>query len=79
MIKVDKQLHFLVSAFIVFAIYAFIPNLLVAGIIALMVGLLKEVYDEYTYGGWDWYDMLADVIGILVSSAVISLGWLVCR
>ena len=39
--------------------------------IALLVGLVKELYDEYTYGGFSGADMIANGIGGIVGSGII--------
>lgn len=62
-IAADKLLHFIVGMLIAgivgitpcFANYALI--------VAVVAGLAKEVYDEFSYGGWDSFDLLYTAIG----------------
>lgn len=61
----DKLLHILVNVLIVSILSLFIGTLS-AVIIAAMVSVFKESYDQITYDGWDNKDLLADVIGILI-------------
>lgn len=64
----DKLLHF-VCSFLITIVF----GLLFGGAIGLAAGLcaalLKETYDEYREDGtgWDWKDVLADVIGIITA------------
>lgn len=61
----DKLLHILVNVLIVSVLSLFIGTL-AAVIIAAMVSVFKESYDQITYNGWDNEDLLADLIGILI-------------
>lgn len=71
----DKLLHFSIS-FLLFStvyLYCFLLQfrvfwcLLIAFVITLLVGVTKEIMDEKC----DWKDLLADVIGIIVSMGII--------
>ena len=64
-IGVDKKLHFLGGA----CIYFTVESLLVVAII----GLLKEVWDEYDYGGFDYVDLLATVLGGIVGWGIMLI------
>ena len=57
-IGVDKILHFSIAMNI-----AFFSNVW----IAILMALLKELYDEVDYKGFDWKDLLASVLGALVT------------
>lgn len=63
----DKLLHFTCSAIITFICLLFTPKL-IAGSIALGVGIGKEIYNCYKKNptGWSWGDLLADGLGIIV-------------
>lgn len=61
----DKLLHILVNVLIVSVLSLFIGTL-AAVMIAAMVSVFKESYDQITYNGWDNKDLLADLIGILI-------------
>jgi len=63
--KKDKAEHFIVSMAIFFVmahLWAIIPAML----IALLAGVIKEIYDRSQQGNyWDWHDLLAGFLGIL--------------
>ena len=55
--NIDKILHLAVSYMIasLFGIW-----------IAAIAGIAKEVYDQVSYKGWSWGDLIADGIGISI-------------
>lgn len=55
--NIDKILHLAVSYMIasLFGIW-----------IAAIAGIAKEVYDQVSYRGWSWGDLIADGIGISI-------------
>ena len=59
----DKKLHFGFSAAIGAVAQGYTENVYYSGAICMGVGVAKEAYDEYSYGGWSWGDLLADGIG----------------
>jgi hypothetical protein len=65
MIANDKKLHFVVSASIVLAIWQIVSGWSV--LIAVLVGISKEVYDKKTTG-FDTKDLLFDVYGIVAAT-----------
>jgi hypothetical protein len=60
----DKIAHFSVS-FVIVACLNVLVGMWLALIITLAVGVCKELYDQYSYGGFSCLDLLADVSGIL--------------
>ena len=50
-------------------------NPMLSCFIALAIGLLKELYDCHKPNptGWDWHDLLADTIGIIVGMILIKM------
>lgn len=70
----DKYLHVTISALLIIIFCLFLP-LWVAILITLIIGVGKE----YIYDLWinknkaDWYDILADVVGILFGSLIVLL------
>ena len=61
---IDKVTHFSVS----FVIVAVLNTLLPIGwgvLITFIIGLAKELKDQYVYKGFSWLDLLADCLGIL--------------
>ena len=63
-IGTDRLLHFLVCAVIVFTFAQFAP-IWVGILVALVLGVAKEVYDAEFSNGADLMDLLADVLGII--------------
>jgi hypothetical protein len=87
-LDVDKQMHLagsaVVSAFTLMAVDVIKPEWpsykkwIVAGSLAMIPGILKEVKDEIDYGGWDNKDLLADAAGAFGGSALmisITIKW----
>ena len=69
----DKQLHIFVSiliyTFIVYILNIFIKNeiqiLCYAVLFTLLIGIIKELYDESKENNkFDFYDIVADIVGI---------------
>ena len=63
-IGVDRLLHFLVCAVVVFTLAQFAP-VWVGILVAFVLGIAKEVYDAEFGNGADVVDLLADVAGII--------------
>lgn len=62
----DKWEHYAVALTITCLLRVLLPWW-VAGLIVLAVSIVKEIYDKVSGKGTpDWYDLLADVIGISV-------------
>jgi len=68
----DKAIHSLVC-FIIVIVFNLIVGLFWASIIALVIGVIKELLDIKTTG-FDKKDLLADVIGIIVAVICIIMG-----
>ena len=60
----DKIAHFSVSFVIVAVLFTFLP-MCWSVLIAFMIGLAKELKDQYIYKGFSLLDLLADFLGIL--------------
>ena len=71
----DKMLHFiagmLITATIAVIVSRFAP---IAMSVAVIAGFAKELRDEIAYGGFDWKDLLATVLGGVVMQALIFLS-----
>lgn len=77
-VSVDGLLHILVCALIVLVFGAFLP-LWAAFIVAVVVGIVKEVYDLLSRKGTpEWRDLLCDLIGIVLGLLIATL-WLIFR
>lgn len=70
----DKMLHFIaglmITAFVAVVVPRFAP---IAMTVAVVAGFAKELRDEIAYGGFDWYDLLATVLGGVVMQVLIFL------
>jgi len=66
MTEPDKILHIQYSAGILLTSYIILP-MMYAIIFTFLIGLLKECWDHYYGSGFCFYDMLANMIGILSS------------
>ena len=78
----DKVLHFETCCLITMVVALFNMNLLglgiaasavSAGMISIIAGILKEVYDNNTYGLFDNKDIIADVLGAFAGLLIIIL------
>lgn len=62
----DKLLHFLVCSISLIILVKWIVPFPLGIILVIMVALSKEFYDKFKYGHFCWWDILADIIGLLV-------------
>lgn len=71
-VKTDKVLHFLCSA-LTMAVCSTFLNPTLSCFITIAIGLLKELYDCHKPNptGWDWHDLLADLLGMVVVLVVV--------
>ena len=60
----DKQRHFFVCFILMLG---FLPhtNVIFSVMITLVIGFLKEIWDVYFGTGFCWFDMSANVLGVL--------------
>lgn len=72
LIPKDKLLHF--CAGLLIAQLAYLWTWLI--VFPFVIGLLKEIYDEYKYGGFDWRDWLATVAGAVPVVVVILISFI---
>ena len=75
-IGIDKVYHFAVSYALVLTAHLVMP-LAFAALLALVIGVLKEVYDHVDYGRFDMQDIIADAAGVTVGALIIYLADLV--
>ena len=62
----DKLKHIVVSSIIAKALLFFLPWWW-AGVITLVIGVGKELYDKVSKKGHaEWKDLVADLVGILI-------------
>ncbi|MCF0120547.1 MAG: hypothetical protein HUK08_09325 [Bacteroidaceae bacterium] len=67
----DKVLHFSISAAVMFALTAWLCPVLIAALVTLLFGTIKEWHDMQYTERFDMGDWLADIAGIAV-------GFLLC-
>jgi len=68
----DKICHFLIGATI--AIIVTLLSEPLYGVIAgVVVGLIKELYDHYTYDLFDFFDLFATVAGAVIGVMALHL------
>lgn len=65
----DKIAHFSLSAFLCLAVSRFLP-IWAAIAITIIVGAWKEICDSKTGGKFDWKDIVADMLGIVVATVI---------
>ena len=73
MIPKDKIYHFVIGA--IFGIFTIWLPVVVVLIAATFVFFNKEIYDKYKPQptGFDWWDILADYVGLTVTTIIILL------
>lgn len=68
----DKMLHFIAGLMIVAVTAIVFPCAANYAVVsAVIAGVAKEAIDEFDYGGWDWWDIVATVIGGFVMQIII--------
>ena len=75
--KNDKILHLIagivasVSTVLMYYSITNDINILVGLVTGILIGIGKELYDEYDYGGFDQYDMFATWFGAIIGTGVV--------
>lgn len=69
-VEQDKLLHAGVSTVIGGVAYTYTESWLLSMSGCMTVGVVKEVYDEIDYGGFDHKDLIADGVGCLFGTFV---------
>jgi len=71
--QVDKVKHTIVSFFLTMLFYFITVDLFVSSMIALAIGILKEVIDDSCPSNkFDTNDIIANVTGIIIAMTVIT-------
>lgn len=65
----DRQKHLLVGMLLGF----------LSIILAIAGGLYKEIKDQKDYGGFDWYDLLATIIGGVFGQFLSLILWIILK
>ena len=72
-IPADKKMHF-VAGFIIAAFFALALGMRVAVVPAIAAAFIKEFFDQWTTGKWEWWDFGATCLGGLLVQVFILLG-----
>lgn len=76
MIETDKMLHGSIN-FLIVLFGTFIIGLVGALVTAIVVSIAKELYDKYIQKTkFDWADIKADVIGMVLGTFCVALAQL---
>lgn len=67
----DKICHFFVSGWFFIVLTQFFEDMFIPFFITLLIGVFKEIYDWKYRGGADFYDIVANVLGIFFSMFII--------
>ena len=62
---IDKVLHICISYILMTYFGAALP-IWMAALFTIIIGIVKELYDQKDYGGFSWKDLIADVVGIVL-------------
>ena len=68
-VRRDGLLHITVSMLLVIAISVLLPVWLSA-LIALAIGIGKEILDKYNGGACNWHDIICDCIGLATGTLI---------
>lgn len=68
----DKIYHFL-AGFLLCVVFSIINDPITGIGAAICGGVMKECYDQYTYDGADWVDMVATWLGGCVAFTLVAL------
>lgn len=66
----DKRKHLVVSLGLVLVCQSLGATPIVAASLTLLIGLGKEIWDHFYGSGFCWYDMLANMLGILCGLSI---------
>lgn len=70
----DKVMHLEACALISSVVSVYVHNVLIGAIAAIVVGVLKELYDKSTGEEFDWKDLAADVVGAEFGAVAVGLA-----
>lgn len=67
----DKLLHFFASGWIFLMLNHFIYSITICFLITFLIGIVKEVYDWKFRNGADFYDVVANLLGIFITMFIL--------
>lgn len=70
----DKVMHAEACAFIAAVVTAYTHNEVIGAVVSIVIGVLKELYNESTGEEFDWKDLAADAVGAVFGAVVTGLG-----
>lgn len=70
----DKVMHAEACAFVASVVSVYAHNALIGAIAAIVVGVLKELYDKSTGEEFDWKDLAADAVGAVFGAVAVGLA-----
>lgn len=70
----DKVMHAETCALISSVVSVYAHNVLIGAIAAIVVGVLKELYDKSTGEEFDWKDLAADAVGAVFGAVAVGLA-----
>lgn len=70
----DKVMHAEMCAFIASVVTAYTHDMVIGAFVAIVVGVLKELYDKLAGEEFDWKDLAADAVGAVFGAVVTGLG-----
>lgn len=71
-VRTDGLLHILASIALTAFLCVFF-NMVVACIVAMAIGFLKEYYDRNHNGTPEWHDIICDAIGIVIGCILVIM------
>ena len=69
---IDKVFHYVISFCLVLG-FNLALNIELSILFAFLIGVGKELKDEYDYGGFSLLDLSADILGILTYLAIYKI------
>lgn len=72
-IGTDKVIHAETCALISAAVTRYTHNALIGSVVALTIGILKEMYDVATGEEFDWRDVASDAVGAVSGAVMFNL------
>lgn len=74
LIGMDGFVHLFVSALIALFVCVMKVPMVWAAVIAMSVGVLKELCDKFFGGHANWHDIVCDVIGVMLGIALFAIS-----
>lgn len=69
----DKITHFFTSGWIFAMMFSFLESIWITFLITFLIGIIKEVYDWKYRNGADFYDVIANLLGIFLTMFILFI------